>query len=271
MTGAPIAHVELLSGNRLLLGETGPRSDGEPYDPNERQFLSGLIRERDLNGKVVWKAPLPDLGCPPDFLRRVPNGNFLIMDTDGLREFTPEGKIVHQRKLNAPGRFLRGRLRNGRLMFEDAKPGILLISEYDHSVGRVLRKLTVEGYGYTLPLPNGHYLRCDRDFRELDSAGRELRDIPLPRGTRNVRGLKNGNLIAVYENRCLEITLQGNVVWEAIFDESCAGRRIAWFDNACASCNLGSTRRLRRTSASRPMCRRASLRLRGRRMRTNAA
>jgi hypothetical protein len=207
-------------------------------------------------GEVEWEVPC---AFTSHDIAVLPNGHFLLhMGPATVVEMTPEKKVVWQ-YVSRPKEGYSGpveihafqRLKNGLTMI--AESGNRRIIEVDRH-GRIVHEipLTVDHPNshrdtrLARKLENGHYLVChegDGVVREYDGSGKVVWSYALDLNGRpetpghdghgtNVFGairLRNGDTLIAggNNNRVLEVTPAGKVVWSVDYNEL-PGTRLYW-------------------------------------------
>lgn len=208
------------------------------------------------DGKVEWEVPLRHTAHD---IQLLPNGN-IVMPTDNvtLVEMTPEKKVVWKH-VSRPAYTYKGaieihafqRLPDGRTMV--AETGNKRIIEVD-AEDRIVKEIPLvvdkpnshRDTRRARKLANGHYLVChelDGTVREYDDAGKvvwsytlDLAGRPATPGHKghgtevfNAIRLPDGNTLIAggNNNRVLEVTPEGKVVWSIDHDEL-PGIKLAW-------------------------------------------
>ena len=212
----------------------------------------GKIYIRDVSGRTVWDYPLPN----PQDVWLLPNGNVLATWLHGVKEITPDKRIVWAYTVQAPnevpncqplpdGRVMIGIVGECRLVEVD-RQGIVrhevkleTTEKKPHAQFRMCRK-TRDGT-YLVPFT------AEGALREYDGDGRCVRRFPPMRSPVCALRLSNGNTLVSADGGVTEYDAQSVVVWRLDFvrdlpDVQCgipAGiRRLA--NGNTLVCNWGS-------------------------------
>ncbi len=169
-------------------------------------------------GTIEWEYPADQ--CTDAWM--LPSGNVLMSFTGekrGAREVTPDKKVVWE---YTAGGEIWGcqRLANGSTLVAECTAKRLV--EVD-SKGEIVKIVSVESGGnvhmgmrYARQLSNGNYLIAlldDKAARELDPAGKILREFKVPGLAFSAVRLENGNTLIGYRNGVVEVDPQDKVVW----------------------------------------------------------
>jgi hypothetical protein len=187
-------------------------------------YAGGKVFLVGADGAVQWEYPAPH--C--DELWALPGGNLLFTTGRGVKEVTPEKKVVFQ--YDSKGEvYACQRLPDGTTFVGECSAGRLL--DVDPS-GKIVKevKLLPEGksggHAYmrnARRLPNGNTLVAhygEGVVKEYDPQGKVVLEIRAPGGPHSVARLPNGNtLIAVGDKiktdaKLFEVDAKGAVVWE---------------------------------------------------------
>ena len=187
-------------------------------------FVQGKVFIVAADGQVEWEHPAAN--C--NELWVLPSGNFLFTTGHGVKEVTPEKKVVFNYESKSEI-YACQRLANGNTFIGECNTGRLLEVEPSGKTAREIRLLPEGKDGGHLymrnarRLANGHYLVAhygDQIVREYDHHGKVLREIPAASGPHSVVGLaKNHVLIACGDMvkggaRVFEVDADGRTVWE---------------------------------------------------------
>jgi HEAT repeat protein len=225
----PARNVQLLPHDRFLVAEWETHERIIRGKSFKNEVPSGLS-ERDLNGKVVWRAPSK---YAPDLAYRLPNQETVMLGLGRYQvtDISPQGTELYARRFQfTEGKFksfnlrcLR-RLSNGRILcaFED-RPGLELW-QGDLATGHITKTALVEGKyprdPYTIEeVPAGGYLITTPNLgqvEQLDANGKciwRARLAPL-----HATPLRNGNTLILsgitLGCRLIEVTRDHRIVSE---------------------------------------------------------
>jgi len=199
-----------------------------PVKPVAHRFLAADFGGNKVhivapNGEVTWQYEVKI----PQEAWMLKNGNVLMTWLLGVKEVTPDKKVVWEFKTENPNEVHACQLlKNGNYMV--AVSGPCVIYEIDkagkiqkniklvtnqkspHSQMRIVRKLA-----------NGNYLVGhfkDKVVREYDAQGKVVREIKLPKGcdAHGIYRLKNGNtLISTGDgHKIIEVDKNDKIVWQ---------------------------------------------------------
>lgn len=176
---------------------------------------SGLNRvvRFSADGQVKWEYPAYVYD-----VWQLPGGNLLFTDRDGVKEVTPNKKIVFQYKTRSEV-YACQRLSDGNTMVAECSAGRII--EVDPS-GKVVKQFPVENRGHMTmrmarKLPNGNYLvghSAARRVREYSPEGKVVREIPTPGTTFAAVRLPDGNTLISCETAVIEVDPAGKTVWQ---------------------------------------------------------
>jgi HEAT repeat protein len=213
---------QLLPGNRVLIGDSGPDLRGS---------MDFRVTERDLEGKIHrQRLSFPGLA------RRLPNGNWFITARGRIRELTPEGKEIYSYDFNyVPRLHFIERLENGHVLVVSSQTvdrsgrGRVQLEEFEPNNWKPVKRVQVLELLYgcrgVAALPDGRYLVADHDdIREVDGAGKTAWQCPL--SLLNVSRLRNGNILGTSGNSVVEINRAGKRVGEAFLQDDPVSLRV---------------------------------------------
>lgn len=187
-------------------------------------YIQGKVFIVNADGKVEWEHAAPS--C--DELWALPNGNLLFTTGHGVKEVTPERKVVFSYESKSEI-YACQRLANGNTFIGECNAGRLLELEPTGNIVKEIRLLPEGTNGGHLYMRNarrlvdGHYLVAhygDQVVREYDGLGKVVREIPAASGPHSVVRLPNGHtLIACGDMvkdgaRVFEVDTAGKMVWE---------------------------------------------------------
>lgn len=187
-------------------------------------YVQGKVFIVGTDGKVEWDYPAPS--C--NELWALPDGNLLFTTGHGVKEVTPDKKVVFAYESKSEI-YACQRLTNGNTFIGECNAGRLLEVAPTGKVAKEVRLLPAGKNGGHLymrnarRLANGHYLVThygEQVVREYDPDGKVLRMIPARGGPHSVVRLPNGHTLiscgdAVKDGaRVVEVDGEGRTVWE---------------------------------------------------------
>lgn len=191
-------------------------------------YTQGKVFIVSAAGQVEWEY---QTGSCND-LWVLPNGNLLFNTGHGVREVSPEKKVVFD--YQSPSEiYACQRLTNGLTFIGECNSGRLL--EVD-AAGHVVKEVRLlpegkdGGHVYmrnARRLADGHYLVAhygEQVVREYDANGQALRSIPATGGPHSAARLPNGHTVITCGDmpggsRVFEVDPAGKTVWEVKGDE----------------------------------------------------
>jgi hypothetical protein len=255
-----IAFRPLLAGvaAAALFSAVAPAADTLPAGPPYRVLAQdrGKVAIVGPDGKVEWEIPLRHTAHD---IQLLPNGNILVpTDNVTIVEMTPDKKVVWKHVSKPAGSYkgaieIHGfqRLPDGLTMV--AETGNRRIIEVD-AEDRIVKEIPLvvdkpnshRDTRRARKLANGHYLVChelDGTVREYDGTGKvvwsyklDLAGRPATPGHKghgtevfNAIRLPDGNTLigGGNNNRVIEVTPEGKVVWSIDHDEL-PGIKLHW-------------------------------------------
>lgn len=226
MTRVGLLSMAALAGATVVA--TGAQAQ-QPTDSGARihhPFLccdngQGKVFVVSADGKIEWEYPMP-LGQD---VWRLPNGNYLLSHVRGVKEVTPEKKVVWE--YNSPdGTEVHNcqPLADGSVMVCEC--GTKRIVEVDRQ-GQIRKEVKLDTnttnvhlqFRIARKLANGNYLVAqvgEHFVREYDSGGKVLRTIATPGDPFIGLRLPNGNtLIGCGDgHKVMEVDPNDKVVWQ---------------------------------------------------------
>ncbi|MBI2299488.1 MAG: hypothetical protein HYU66_11190 [Armatimonadetes bacterium] len=206
-TGAPLAasfwHEQTYGPHRLLL--TSHTAD------------KAVILEPD--GKISWEYPVPH----PQDVWRLDNGNVLVAWTHGVREVTPERKVVWEHTTQAPNEIPTCQpLPDGRVLIGIV--GECRLIEVDRA-GKIVHQVQLSTpvkephaqFRFCRKTPEGTYLvpfTAEGAVREYDRDGKVIRAFPTPPMPVTALRLEDGHTLIGASHSVIEYDLNLRVVWE---------------------------------------------------------
>jgi len=192
-------------------------------------YVQGKVFVISPASKIVWEY---DCSTNCNDVWALPGGNLLFNSAHGVREVTPEKKVIFD--FNSPSEiYACQRLTNGNTFIGECNAGRLLevnpagkiVKEID-----LLPKGTDGGHAFmrnARALENGNYLVAHYGLgvvREYDAAGKMVREIPAAGGPHSAVRLPNGNtLISCADraggSRVFEVNQNNQTVWQVRGDE----------------------------------------------------
>ena len=227
------------NANKVDLGklEEEPRNLGYTLVP---EMHANKVWEIGAGGKVLWEAAVA--GCPID-AQVLPGGRFLVaeLNANQVTERDLTGKVLWEHKINTPIACLR--LPNGHT-FIGTNHSLHVVTP-DHK--EVMTYKAEEGFFIhsVQRLRNGHMVCVSMEgaIRELDTAGKVLRTVPLPtRGSwSGVEGAPGGHYLVANnsEGKVLEVDPAGKIVWEYQTAGACYASRLPSGNTLVVSNNRG--------------------------------
>ena len=199
-------------------------------------------------GKIEWEYPAP--GCTDVW--RLANGNILFTHTHGVKEVTPDKKIVWEYKAESGNEvFSCQPLEDGNVLVGEAGPCRLIEVDRQGQIKKEIKLTTVflpKGTSGTAGLKAGHaapavgaktlnqarahgqfricrktsagtYLvahMAERVVREYDEKGAVLRTIKVPGNVFSAIRLPDGNMLIACGDghKLIEVDAKDNVVWQ---------------------------------------------------------
>jgi hypothetical protein len=192
-------------------------------------YIQGKVFVIDAQGHVEWSYDAPDAND----VWALPNGNLLFNTGHGVREVTPDKRVVFDYQ-SASEIYACQRLPDGNTFVGECNAGRLLEIA---PTGRIVKEIHLlapgvdGGHAYmrnARRLAGGHYLVCHYGLgvvREYDARGKMVREIAAPGGPHSAVRLPDGNtLIASADGggavaRVFEVTPAGETVWQVRGDE----------------------------------------------------
>jgi len=203
--------------------EPGPIQTGKGHRFVCTDYSQGKVFIVTPEGKAEWDYPASSCND----LWVLPGGNLLFNTGHGVKEVTPEKKLVfnYQSKSEI---YACQRLANGNTFIGECNAGRLLEVAPDGGIVKEIRLLPEGkdgGHVYmrnARRLANGHYLVThygEQVVREYDAEGKVTREIPAVGGPHSVARLPNGNTMVSCGDRkggsrVFEVDKDGKVVWE---------------------------------------------------------
>ena len=191
-------------------------------------YTQGKVFIIGADGAIEWEYPAPNCND----VWALPNGNLLFNTGRGVREVTPNKKVVFNYDSSGDV-YACQRLPNGNTFIGECTAGRLLEVMPDGQIAwqiRLLPEGTSGGHAYmrnARRLANGNCLVAHYEaeiVREYDRNGAIVREIAAPGGPHSVARLPNGNtLIACADkpkgSRVFEVDPAGVITWEIRGDE----------------------------------------------------
>jgi hypothetical protein len=187
-------------------------------------YTAGKVFLVAADGKVLWEYAAPSCND----LWALPNGNLLFTTGKGVKEVTPEKKVVFSYESTSEI-YACQRLPDGNTFVGECSAGRLL--EVDPA-GKIVKeiKLLPDGKGGHLYMRNarrlasGHYLVSHYGqgvVREYDADGKLTWEVAAPGGPHSALRLPDGNtLIAAADKigptgcKVFEVNPKGETVWQ---------------------------------------------------------
>ena len=191
-------------------------------------YTGGLVCIISDEGKLLWEYPAENCND----LWMLPNGNLLFNTGRGVKEVTPDKKIVFNYQSESEI-YACQRLANGNTFIGECSSGLLLevnpAGQIVHKI-KLLPEGTDGGHGFmrnARKLENGNYLVAHYGLdkvSEYDPDGRIVREIPVKGGPHSVIRLSNGNtLIACSDHNgepgIMEVDISDKVDWQITKNE----------------------------------------------------
>ena len=172
-------------------------------------------------GKIEWEFPA---GGATD-VWRLANGNILFTHTHGVKEVTPEKKVVWEYNSAPPNEvFSCQPLENGNVLVGEAGPCRIIEVDRQGQIKKEIKLTTTPQRAHgqfriCRRTPAGTYLvghMGERVVREYDEKGTVLRTIKAPGNVFSALRLPDGNtLIACGDgHKLIEVDAKENVVWQ---------------------------------------------------------
>ena len=192
-------------------------------------YVQGKVFVISPAGKIVWEY---DGATNCNEVWALPGGNLLFNTGHGVREVTPDKKVVFDYE-SASEIYACQRLANGNTFVGECSAGRLL--EVDPA-GKIVKEIdllpkgTNGGHAFmrnARKLDNGNYLVAHYGLgcvREYDATGKIIREIPAAGGPHSAVRLPNGNTLVSCADgsggsRVFEVDANNQVVWQVRGDE----------------------------------------------------
>ncbi|MEY2598804.1 MAG: hypothetical protein RLZZ142_1063 [Verrucomicrobiota bacterium] len=185
-------------------------------------YLGGRVVRVSGAGEIEWEFP----GRKADQCELLPNGNVFFCDLDGLKEVSPDKKVVWEYRPKAPGllHFFQ-RLPDGSVLVAESLRSRLLEIGRDGEVKKEIplpaqpKAINSHQFRGVRKLEDGRYLVCmmeERKVVEVSPEGKVLRDLPMPGFPCEALPLPNGHLLVTMygPGRVMEFDQAMQVVWE---------------------------------------------------------
>ena len=209
-------YLTLIAGIAFLAGQVAGAAESHAFLGTSHALAKIYIM--DQTGKMVWDYPVPN----PQDVWMLPNGNILTTWLHGVKEITPDKKLVWEYTVQAPnevpncqplpdGNVMIGIVGECRLIEVNRKGEILhevkleTTEKKPHPQFRMCRK-TQEGT-YLVPF------MAEGAVREYDRDGRCIRRFPPVGSPAGVQRLPNGNTLITGGGGVTELDKQDRVVW----------------------------------------------------------
>jgi HEAT repeat protein/outer membrane protein assembly factor BamB len=191
------------------------------------EMHANKVWECGRDGKPLWEVAVP--GCPID-AQVLPGNRFLVAELNGNRvtERDRTGKVLWEYKVNTP--IACERLPNGQTFISTNHRFCIVTSS-----GKEVSAYAPEN-GFFIHsiqrLRNGHVVCVSMEgtIREVDAAGRVVRDVPLSikGGWSGIEGTPNGRYLVsnVQAGKVLEVDTAGKTVWEFTAAGICYAARL---------------------------------------------
>lgn len=185
-------------------------------------YVGGRVVRVSSSGEIEWEFP----GRKPGQCELLPNGNVFFCDLDGLKEVSPERKLVWEYRPTPPGllHFFQ-RLPDGSVLVAESSRSRLLEIGRDGQVKKEIavpsdaRKINSHQFRGVRKLQDGRYLVCmmeERKLVELSAEGQVVRELPMPGYPCEALPLPGGHLLVTMwrPGRVTEFDQAMRVVWE---------------------------------------------------------
>jgi hypothetical protein len=186
-------------------------------------YGGGHVSILEADGKVSWRYSVNN----PQDSWMLKNGNILLTHRMGVREVTPDKKVVWEYKIERPNEVHSCQpLKNGNYMVAVSGPGVILEINKDGKIQKTVKLKTNQKSPHSQmrivrKLKNGNYLvghNSDRVAREYDPNGKVIREIKVPKGSSGHAAyrLKNGNtLLSTGDGHTIvEVDKNDKIVWQ---------------------------------------------------------
>ena len=192
-------------------------------------YTQGKVFLVARDGKIRWEY---DGATHCNDLWVLPGGNFLFNTGQGVKEVTPDKKVVFHYE-SASEIYACQRLTNGNTFIGECNAGRLLEVNPAGKIVKEIRLLPAGANGghafmrNARRLANGNYLVAHYGLnvvREYNPAGKMVREIPAAGGPHSAVRLENGNTLVSCADgqggsRVFEADVAGKIVWQVQGDE----------------------------------------------------
>jgi hypothetical protein len=191
-------------------------------------YTQGKVFIISDSGKIIWEYPAEN--CNDIWI--LPGGNLLFNTGKGVKEVTPETKVVFSYESESEI-YACQRLSNGNTFIGECNSGRLL--EVNHE-GKIVKEIKLlpegvdGGHSYmrnARKLKNGNYLVAHYGLDkvcEYNSTGTKVWEINITGGPHSVIRLPDGNTIIACSDhngdpRVVEVNNSGNIMWQLTKNE----------------------------------------------------
>jgi hypothetical protein len=230
--GTPEGRRQCRDAWRAWWKEQGQSVDLARYEEGKRllgltlgiEYNTGRVWEARLDGGLRWE--IRGLKGPME-AQVLPGGRILIAESEArsISERDTKGKVLWEKKLDAEPTGVQ-RLPNGST-FVSAYGKVM---EFDRA-GNQVYSFTIGGSNAIRKHANGNVIfATDAEVVEMDTRGKTVRKVPLPRDGMwvGIRDLPNDRLLVANSTsgRVLEVDRAGKICWQGQVKGACGIARL---------------------------------------------